>query len=125
MYGLPQEGAKLELDTIMNHVDRMSLAAETSGDTTSMECLNYYYPILQEIQTEANATISACNSVASTNRAAALANITSERATIDALTGTVSTNLDNCKADTNVIAALECYAVQVSLISLESIKCIA
>lgn len=111
--GLPQRAAQLELDTIMNHVDMMSLAAEASGDSTSMDCLNYFYPLLQQIQTEANATIANCDMVAQNARAAALVNITSEKAAIDSLTGAVSTNLDQCKAETNVVQALECYAAQV------------
>ncbi|KAL5285900.1 hypothetical protein ACFFRR_007524 [Megaselia abdita] len=112
VYGMPQKVAQLELDTIMNQVDRMSLAAESSDDTTSMECLNYYYPILQQIQAEANATITVCDNVATTARAAALTNITAEKAQIDSITGTVSTNLVDCKAETNPVQALECYAVQ-------------
>lgn len=110
---MPQLAAQIDLHTILDNVDRMSLEAETSGDTTSANCLNYYYPILKQIQSEANATITTCDSVAATDRTNALANVTTEKAAIDSITGTVSTNLDKCKAETNALQALECYAVQV------------
>lgn len=110
---MPQQPSRFDLHAILDNVDRISLEAETSGDTTSADCLNYYYPILKQIQAEANATITTCDSVAASDRASALANVTNEKAAIDSLTGTVSTNLDNCKAETNALKALECYAVQV------------
>lgn len=91
----------------------MLLESEISGDTTSESCLKYYHPLLQQIEAEANATIFNCDSVATTDRSNALANVTTEKATIDSITGTVSTNLDDCKAEANALQALECYAVQV------------